>query len=161
MGKPLRVLIIAAAAAMMSVAASAETLRIGIASEPSSMDPHFHNLSPNNAFNRHIFERLIGQDEKQRLVPELAVSWKPIDDTTWEIKLRKGVKFHDGSPFTADDVIFTAERAQDVPNSPSSFNLYLKGKTFKKVDAYTIQVNTPTHYPLMPKDRKNEGKGKR
>ena len=63
------------------------------------MDPHFHNLGPNNAMSVHIFDRLIAQDEKQRLSPGLAVSWKPIDDLTWEFKLREGVKFHDGSDF--------------------------------------------------------------
>lgn len=153
MGKPFRVLALAAAtAALMSASAAAETIRIGLASEPSSMDPHYHNLSPNNAFGRHVFDHLIGQDEKQRLVPALAVSWKPINDTTWELKLRKGVKFHDGSPFTADDVLFTAERAQNVPNSPSSFGLYLKGKTFKKVDDYTVHVTTAKPYPLMAND---------
>jgi peptide/nickel transport system substrate-binding protein len=53
-----------------------------------------------------MFDRLIMPDDKQQLLPGLAVSWKPINDTTWEFKLRKGVKFHDGSPFTADDVVF-------------------------------------------------------
>src|SRR3546814_4067239 len=74
MGKPLRVLALAAAtAALMSASAAAETIHIGLASEPSSMDPHYHNLSPNNAFGRHVFDHLIGQAEKQRLVPALAV----------------------------------------------------------------------------------------
>ncbi len=80
------------------------------------------------------------------------MSWKTLDDTTWEFKLRQGVVFHDGSPFTADDVVFTAKRAQDVPNSPSSFGTYLKGKSFKKIDDFTIQVSTERPYPLMPND---------
>ena len=115
-------------------AANAADLRVGLKSEPSSIDPHYHNLGPNNGFATHIFGALVGSDENQQHYPDLAVSWKPVDDTTWEFKLRQGVKWHDGSPFSADDVLFTVERAQNVPNSPSSFVTYLKGKTFSKID---------------------------
>ncbi|WP_029062935.1 ABC transporter substrate-binding protein [Labrenzia sp. DG1229] len=140
------------ALALFTGAAYAEKLTIGLASEPTSMDPHFHNLGPNNAMSVHMFDRLIAQDEKQRLSPGLAVSWKPIDDLTWEFKLREGVKFHDGSDFNADDVICTMERAPDVPNSPSGYGTYLKGKTFKKIDDYTVHAITESPYPLMAND---------
>ncbi|MBO6947600.1 MAG: ABC transporter substrate-binding protein [Rhodospirillales bacterium] len=132
--------------------AQAESLTIGYGSEPSSIDPHYHNLTPNNSMAAHIFSRLIEQDEKQRLTPGLATEWKAVDDLTWEFKLRKGVKFHDGSDFNADDVMATVKRAPNVPNSPSSFALYLKGKTFEKVDDFTIRVKTEAPYPLMPVD---------
>lgn len=141
-----------ASAVAFSAPAFAADLTIALASEPTSIDPHFHNLTPNSAFNSHIFDRLVHSDEKQRLTPGLAVSWKPINDTTWEIKLRKGVKFHDGSPFTADDVLFTFERAPAVPNSPSSFGTYTKGKKLIKVDDHTIHIKTERPYPLMPND---------
>ncbi len=137
---------------VLSGPAFAAELTIALASEPTSMDPHFHNLNPNNSFNSHIYDRLVLTDEKQRLTPGLAVSWKPLDDTTWEFKLRKGVKFHDGSPFTADDVLFTFERAPSVPNSPSSFGTYTKGKKLVKVDDYTVHFKTERPYPLMPND---------
>ena len=97
--------------AMGATAVTAEKLTIGLASEPTSLDPHFHNLGPNNAMSVHIFDRLIAQDEKQRLSPGLAVSWKPIDDLTWEFKLREGVKLNDGSDFTTDDVVCPMARA--------------------------------------------------
>jgi len=144
--------IIIAAFLMLASPAMAADLRIGLASEPTSMDPHFHNLTPNNMFANHIFDRLILTDEKQILIPGLAVSWKPLNDTTWEIKLREGVKFHDGTPFTADDVLFTFERAPDVPNSPSSFGSYTKGKKLIKVDDFTLHIETERPYPLMPND---------
>ena len=89
---------------------------------------------------------------KQRLKPGLAVSWKPIDELTWEFKLRQGVKFHDGSDFNADDVICTFERAPNVPNSPSSFGTYTKGKTLVKVDDYTVHFKSESPYPLMAND---------
>ncbi|MCA4909020.1 MAG: ABC transporter substrate-binding protein, partial [Methylobacterium sp.] len=95
--------LLAGFASMPPGAAAAQELKIGLAAEPSSADPHFHNLTPNNQVARHIFETLISQDEFQRLGVGLAQSWKIIDDLTWEFALRPGVKFHDGSSFTADD----------------------------------------------------------
>lgn len=140
------------AAAVAAAPVYAQEIRIGLAAEPSAMDPHFHNLTPNNAALSHIFERLVETDAKNRLIPGLAESWKPIDDNTWEFKLRKNVKWHDGTPFTADDVIFTFERAPNVPNSPASFASAVKGKTIKKIDDYTIHITTPSPHPLMPND---------
>ena len=131
----------------------AQTLRWGSGTEPSSMDPHYHNLTPNNAMARHFFDRLIETDEKQRLQPALAVSWKALDETTWELKLRKGVKFHDGSDFTAEDALFSLERAGNVPNSPGSFGIYTKFiKTKSAPDAYTLRLTTEDPYPLLPND---------
>ena len=65
---------------------------IGLQAAITSMDPHFHNLSPNNALSLHIFEPLIKRDENQKLVPGLAMSWKALDDLTWEFKLRRNVQ---------------------------------------------------------------------
>lgn len=140
---------------LLTVPSAAEELTVGLASEPTAMDPHFHNLGPNNAMNRHIFDRLILQDEKQRLKPGLATHWGPVDDLTWEFKLRKGVKFHDGSDFNADDVLCTFERAPNVPNSPSSFGIYTKGKTVVKIDDFTINITTQSPYPLMANEVSN------
>jgi peptide/nickel transport system substrate-binding protein len=151
----LKLTVAALAAALVAVPATvsaAGELTIGLASEPSSIDPHFHNLGPNNALARVIFDRLIMPDETQQLRPGLAVSWKPIDDTTWEFKLRKGVKFHDGSPFTADDVVFTFQRAPNVEGSPSSFGTYMKGKQVTRIDDHTVHIKTERPYPLMPND---------
>ncbi len=131
--------------------AYAQTLKIGLKSEPSSMDPHYHNLTPNNMMALYVFDRLILQDSKQNLKPGLAVSWKNVDDLTWEFKLRSGVKWHDGSDFTADDVAFTIGRAPNVPNSPSSLGRYIKQVTgVEVVDALTIRMKTAKPFPLMP-----------
>ena len=142
----------AVAAVLLAGTVGAADLRVGLKLEPSSIDPHYHNLGPNNSAARHIFDRLVHTNDKQQLGPGLAVSWKPLSDTVWEFKLRQGVKFHDGSPFTADDVLFTFERAPNVEASPSSFALYTKGKTLKKIDDLTIHITTERPYPLMPND---------
>ena len=114
------------------------------------MDPHFHNLAPNSMVARHCFDTLIQQDEKQRLSPSLAESWRAIDDTTWEFKLRRGVKFHDGSDFTADDVIATFERVPNVPNSPNSFAQFVRGIAgITKSGEDTLIIKTKSPNPKL------------
>src|SRR5690349_17044502 len=81
----------------------AADISIALGADVTSMDPHFHNLTPNNNVGNHIFETLVGKDARGRLQPALAESWRTIDDVTWEFKLRRGVRFHDGSEFTASD----------------------------------------------------------
>jgi peptide/nickel transport system substrate-binding protein len=150
-----RCLIAAIALGLAGNESKAGELTIGLATEPSSMDPHFHNLTPNNGLLSHVFERLVETDAKDKLIPGLAESWKTINDTTWEFKLRKGVKWHDGSPFTADDVLFTFERAPNVPNSPSGFGAVTRGKAVRKIDAHSVEISTEAPYPLMPNDLSN------
>ena len=126
---------------------------IGLQASITSMDPHYHNLSPNNAMMRHLYEALISRDENQKLTPGLATSWKAIDDTTWEFKLRKNVRWHDGSPFTAEDVAFTIKRVPNVPNSPSSFATFTKPIIdVKVVDSHTLRFKTATPHVLLPSD---------
>src|SRR5215813_4064571 len=76
--------------------ASAQEIAIGLAGAVTSIDPHFHALQPNNNVAQHIFETLVALDPRQRMIPGLATEWRTIDDTNWEFKLRRGVKFHDG-----------------------------------------------------------------
>ena len=142
----------AVAMAALTAPAMAEDITIGIRSEPSSMDPYFHNLTPNNGMIGHVFARLVDFDSNQQLFPSLAESYKAIDDTTWEIKLREGLKFHDGSDLTVDDVIYSFERADGYTGGNSSFRIYTKGKTLKKIDDRTLHIITDEPYPLMPND---------
>ncbi|MEP7156633.1 MAG: ABC transporter substrate-binding protein [Betaproteobacteria bacterium] len=128
-------------------------INIGLQAAITSMDPHYHNLSPNNSMMLHVFEALIARDENQKLIPGLATSWRAVDDLTWEFKLRKNVRFHDGSAFTADDVAFTLKRVPNVPNSPSSFATFTKPIIdVKIVDPYTIIFKTATAHVLLPSD---------
>jgi peptide/nickel transport system substrate-binding protein len=141
------------AALVLLPAAQAETLRWGSGAEPSSLDPFYHNLGPNNAMARHFFDRLIQTDDSQRLHPGLAASWKALDDTTWQFDLRKDVQFSDGSAFTAEDVLFSIDRVAKVPNSPSAFTIYTKQiKTIAAPGPFRIVITTAEPYPLMPND---------
>ena len=133
--------------------AQSSELRIGMSSEPTSMDPHFHNLASNNNIAAHIFEPLTRFDSDSKLVPALAESWQLLDDTTWEFKLRKDVKFHDGSNLTAEDVVWSLDRPAVITGSPGAFTLYTRQIASKQIiDSLTIRLKTITPYPLMLND---------
>lgn len=144
------------AALALSIAAGsalAANLTIGLGTDVTSIDPHYHNLAPNNNVASHLYGYLVERNEKSQLQPGLATEWKAIDPTTWEFKLRKGVKFHDGSEFTAADVVASIERVPNVPKSPSPFTAYTKQITkIEVVDPYTLRFRTANPYPLMPSD---------
>jgi peptide/nickel transport system substrate-binding protein len=137
--------------AVLAGAAQAQNLRIAVGGAFTSMDPHYHTLTPNNAMNKHVFDRLVDTDENFRLRPGLAESWAPVDETTWEFKLRRGVTWHDGTPFTAEDVVATFARVPQVRNSPGSFVIYTRSvQRLEFVDDHTIRMHTAAPYPLMP-----------
>jgi peptide/nickel transport system substrate-binding protein len=119
-----------------SVAAPAATLRIASAFDPQTMDPHALALLYHSRVVHQVYDSLVTRDEQFKLEPALAESWQMVNPTTWRFKLRRGVKFHDGSPFTAEDAIFSIERTQG-PTSQRSFAL--RGlSAVKKVDEQTI-----------------------
>jgi peptide/nickel transport system substrate-binding protein len=139
--------------AAVALAAPAQDFTIGIGADVTALDPHYHNVTPNNNVAQHVFGYLVQRDEKSQLEPGLAVSWKTVDPLTWEFKLRPNVKFHDGSDFTAADVVASIERVPTVPNSPSPFTAFTKQiKEMVVVDPLTIRFRTATPYPLMPSD---------
>ena len=153
--RTLRLALAALAILGLPAAATAKEreVSIGLQAAITSMDPHYHNLSPNNSMMLHVFEPLIKRDDNQKLVPGLATSWKALDDLTWEFKLRKNVRFHDGSPFTAEDVVFTLKRVPNVPNSPSSFATFTKPIVdVKVVDPHTFVFKTANPHVLLPSD---------
>jgi peptide/nickel transport system substrate-binding protein len=153
--RTLRTAVIALAALLLPFLASAgdREVSIGLQAAITSMDPHYHNLSPNNSMMLHVFEPLIKRDANQKLVPGLATSWKALDDLTWEFKLRKNVRWHDGTPFTAEDVAFTLKRVPNVPNSPSSFATFTKPIVdVKIVDPHTMIFKTAHPHVLLPSD---------
>jgi peptide/nickel transport system substrate-binding protein len=138
--------------------AAARDLTIGLASSVTAIDPHYHFTGANMSMSRHFFDPLILQDEERRLRPGLAVSWHALDALTWEFKLRAGVKFHDGSDFTAEDVKYTLWRAVNVPNNPGSFEVYIRHVVDAiVVDAHTIRLKTAQPYPQLPGDMSTFG----
>jgi peptide/nickel transport system substrate-binding protein len=139
-------------ASMLSAPATAQSLRIALASEPTAVDPHYHDLTPNNALAAHIFDSLVLQDEKQALKPGLATSWENDGKNRWTFKLRQGVKFSNGQAFGAPDVVFTFCRTLKNETKVSGSFADITGN-FAKVetpDAGTLVIETKTPEPLLP-----------
>src|SRR5690348_17520760 len=104
----MRILTIATAVCALATLATtgladATTLRWGNRGDMQTTDPHSQNEGLTNNINSLVYEFLVDRDKKLDIRPSLAESWQKVNDTTWRAKLRAGVKFHDGTPFTADD----------------------------------------------------------
>lgn len=135
----------------LTASAWAADLRMGMSSAPTSIDPHFHANSSNISMTGQVFEGLTWKDENMRPVPALAESWEYKGDNIWHFNLRKNVKFHDGTPFTADDVIFTFERVPTIVDSPSPFTARLADVvSYKALDDHTLEVVTKGAAPNLP-----------
>ena len=147
--------VVALAGAMLvsvSGGVSAQTLTIGVRAGPESIDPHFTATGTHAEALKHVFDTLVWSGDDLGLEPRLAESWKAINDTTWEFKLRRGVKFHDGSDFTASDVKFSIDRIPAV-SGPNPTTIYIRRvKEVKIVDPYTVQVITDGPAPTLPND---------
>ncbi|MBS7809664.1 ABC transporter substrate-binding protein [Roseococcus sp. XZZS9] len=132
---------------------SERSLTIATGGSITAIDPHFFNATPNSALAVHIFEALVQRTPDVKFVPGLATSWRVIEPTLWEFKLRENVKWHDGRPFTAEDVAFTYARAPDVPNSPGGFGGYLRSiKRVEIVDPLTVRLHTHAPNPILSTD---------
>jgi peptide/nickel transport system substrate-binding protein len=127
--------------------AEARSLKWARGADALTLDPHAQNEGPTIAFGNQVYETLVARDNAHKLIPGLAVSWRLVDPTTWEFKLRQGVKFHGGESFTADDVVFSYQRAL----SPTSdYKGYLASvKEIVKVDDSTVQLKTGGPNPLV------------
>ena len=142
------ILLLAASALASAQPAAAKALRIASAFDPQTMDPHGLTLLYHTRVVHQIYESLVGRDEQFKLEPALATSWQMTGPTTWRFKLRPGVSFHDGAPFTADDAVFSIERAL-APPSQRSFQL--KGvSAVRKVDALTLDIVMDAPDAVLP-----------
>jgi peptide/nickel transport system substrate-binding protein len=151
----IRALVAALLGALIVTPAQARDLKVGLALEPSSIDPHYHNFTPNDAVAQHFFDGIANFNEKQQPVPGLAQSWRTVDDTTWEFTLRPGIRFQDGTPLSFDDIPFSVNRAEHIPNSPSSFAMFATGMRFVKVSDTVFQVKTDGPNPIVPNNLAN------
>jgi len=128
---------LALAAAVLAAPAAGKTLRWASQGDPQTADPYSQNEGLTNTFSQAVHDTLVMRDNALKLVPGLAVSWQQVNPTTWRFSLRRDVRFHDGTPFTADDVVFSYERAQH-PNSQLRQYAVPVGKP-RRIDDYTVE----------------------
>jgi len=141
-----------ACALSLCAAAHAAELRIGLSADVTTMDPHFVAAQPNLTAQQHVFDSLVRTDERSRAVTGLA-TWRTPDPLTWEFTLRKGVKFHDGSELTTEDVVFSLERPFTITGSPGGFQTYVRPIVAKEiVDRYTVRLKTAAPYGALLQD---------
>jgi peptide/nickel transport system substrate-binding protein len=134
--------------ATTALPATAATFRFANQGDPLSMDPHSLNESLQLSFLNNVYEALVALDKNLKMVPALATDWKQTSPTVWRFNLRKNVTFHDGTPFTADDVIFSYQRALA---DGSDVKTYVgQVQEIKKIDDHTIDVVTKSPYPILP-----------
>ena len=129
------------------------SLTIGAQTPPSALDPHYHNTTQNNAALGQVFERLFEQMPSGKIEPRLATGVRALDALTWEVTLREGVRFHDGTPFEAEDIAWTYARIPQVANSPALFTVAVRTIASVEVkDPRTVILRTREPNPMLPSD---------
>ncbi|SPJ23740.1 ABC transporter substrate-binding protein [Palleronia abyssalis] len=132
-----------------AVPASAETFRWASQTDPSTLDPHANNSTPVLSFLGNVYEGLVRRDRVMGIEPALATAWEPIGDGEgWRFSLREGVTFHDGSDFTAEDVVFSYERAASEGADTASWFAGVTDVTAP--DDYTVEIRTKAPNPIFP-----------
>jgi len=137
-----------AAVAVLGSMGVAKTLKVGLASGAYTMDPQAFNETATNSILSNIFDPLVRFDADIKVHPDLAESWSNPEPKVWILKLRKGVKFHNGNAFTADDVLFSFDRIKNWKKSG------FKGKVsmlegVEKIDDYTVKFTTKKAFPVF------------
>lgn len=132
--------------------ASAQELKIGSSGLPRSLDPHIALDTPSSSVRQHLYGSLIELDANGSPQPSLAVSWRPINETTWEFLIRDGIAFHDGSLLTARDVAATLIRVgTPIEGSTSSYKRFVSAiKDVEALDERRLLVTTKDPAPLFP-----------
>jgi peptide/nickel transport system substrate-binding protein len=143
-----RWLIAASGAVFAASPAAAATFKFANQGDAVSMDPHSLNESLQLTITGNVYEPLVARGKKLELVPGLATDWKQTSPTVWRFNLRKGVTFHDGTPFTADDVIFSYNRAR---GDGSDVKTYVQEiAEIRKVNDHAIDIVTKSPFPILP-----------
>jgi peptide/nickel transport system substrate-binding protein len=136
-----------AAALVAAPALEAKTLRWASQGDILTFDPHSQNEGLNNTANSYVYEPLIDYSEKFELEPALAVKWSQDTPLIWRFELRKGVRFHDGSPFTAADVVYSIERALNPTSNFRAYTTSIQGA--RAVGDHTVLIYTTVPNPVL------------
>lgn len=135
-------------AATLPLSSQAETFRWAGTTDPQTLDPHASNTAPVLGFLNNVYEGLVRRDKQMQVEPALATSWEKLEEGGWRFNLREGVVFHDGAAFTADDVLYSYERASSEESDARSW--FAPISEVKVVDEFTIDFLTIAPNPLFP-----------
>jgi len=138
----------AAALILIGSTASAETFQWAGTTDPQTLDPHASNTAPVLGFLNNVYEGLVRRNKSMAIEPSLATSWEALGEDGWRFTIREGVSFHNGEELTADDVLFSYERASSEEADTSSW--FAPISEVKVVDDYTIDFFTKAPNPLFP-----------
>ncbi len=146
----MRTAVFALSLLLAAPAAHARDLVFARGTEHASIDPHFNDAGNDGSTNQNIYDRLVEMDAQQVMQPGLATSWRALDPLRWEIKLRSGVTFHDGTPFTGEDVAFSLDRPNRVIGAAAPWTRSVASvASVEIVDATTIIVHTKVPKPMV------------
>jgi ABC-type transport system substrate-binding protein len=139
-------------AAVVATPAGAENVvRWASATDALTFDPHAANNTPTLAETQQVYEPLVDFNSRYQIEPSLAIAWKLTSPTTWQFDLRRGVRFHDGTPFTAEDVVFSLNRAM---SKTSDYWDYVSSiAAVEAADDHTVRITTTTPDPSRPAQR--------
>ena len=139
--------------ALSAATARAQDISIALQTDATSMDPHVAPTFTTSALHQHVFDTLIAVDPRLATGPDLATSWRAVNETTWEFELRQGVTFSDGTPFTAEDVAFSIARVQSVRHGAGTYAPYARPISAVTVlGPHRVRLETATPYPQLPLD---------
>ena len=131
-----------------TLVANAQTIRVANQGDALSMDPHSLNESLQLSTTGNVYEPLVGRNKDLSLAPALATAWKQTSPTVWQFELRRGVQFHDGTPFTADDVLFSFARTQADGSDMKSYTNDFR--EVRKINDFLVEIETRTPFPILP-----------
>jgi peptide/nickel transport system substrate-binding protein len=145
------IVLIMAGLIFIGAPALAQEITIALGSEPTTLDPQIREDGGERAVNDNVYETLMARTPEGRLVPGLAVADpKLVDPKTWEVKLRPGVKFHNGEAFNADAVVVSIKRLIDPTFKSEQISFFSTIKDARKVDDLTVQIITDGPDPILP-----------
>ncbi len=146
--KKLAAVLVCSALSATALVANAQTIRVANQGDALSMDPHSLNESLQHSITGNVYEPLVGRNKDLSLAPALATEWKQLSPTVWRFELRRGVQFHDGTPFTADDVLFSLARTQVEGSDMKSYTNDFK--EVRKINDHAIEIETKNPFPILP-----------
>ena len=130
--------------------ATENVIIVAVGVDVTSMDPPMSTNITDKNVGSQIYDTLLYRDEEMKIQPNLATSWVLVDDTTMELKLKEGIKFHNGEDFNADDVKFSIDRILDPESKAPSIAQFMAIEKVEVIDKYTVKIVTKEPYPVLP-----------